>query len=117
DCQSANLVVHTARESFESARRLMDFQRSLGCEQAALSPAECVALAPALAAMSEHICGAIHTPSEDAGDCYKFCNELKRLMSEGPNPVAFRFGVGVDRLLASRGRLMGGETDSRRFEA
>src|SRR4029078_6040934 len=117
DCQSANLVVHTARESFESARRLMDFQRSLGCEQAALSPAECVALEPALEAMSDHIGGAIHTPSEDAGDCYKFCNELKRLMTTGPNPVTFHFDIGVERLLATRGRLMGAETNAGVYEA
>ncbi len=115
--QNGKLVVHTERESFESARRLMDFQRSLGCEQAALDPTECVALEPALAGMSARIAGAIHTPSEDAGDCYKFCNELKRLMSGGPNPVAFRFAIGVDRLLAARGRLMGAETNAGVFEA
>jgi D-amino-acid dehydrogenase len=114
--QNGKLVVHTERESFESARRLMDFQRSLGCEQSALDARATVELEPALEAMAfntagasqpRRISGAIYTPSEDAGDCYKFCNELKRLMSNGPNPAAFRFGVGVDRLLASRGRLLG----------
>jgi D-amino-acid dehydrogenase len=67
--------------------------------------------------MSSRICGAIHTPSEDAGDCYKFCNELKRLMTSGPNPVAFRFGVEIERLLPWHGRLMGVETSEGVFEA
>ena len=124
--RNGKLVVHTERESFESARRLMDFQRSLGCEQFALDPRECVELEPALEMFhstdasrsgSARIAGAIHTPSEDAGDCFKFCNELKRLMSAGPNPVTFRFGIGVERLLATRGRLIGVETSAGVLEA
>lgn len=108
--QNGKLVVHTERASFESARRLMAFQASLGCEQQALDANETVALEPALEAMKPRICGAIYTPSEDAGDCWKFCNELKRLMTTGPNPVTYRFNVEVQRLLPMSGRLMGVET-------
>ena len=115
--RNGKLVVHTERASFESARRLMDFQRSLGCEQSALDAAGTVALEPALESMKPRIAGAIYTPSEDAGDCYQFCNELKRLMTAGSNPVAFRFDVGVERLLAARGRLMGAETSLGVLEA
>jgi len=115
--QNGKLVVHTDPGAFESARRLMDFQRSLGCEQSALDPAQCVELEPALEGMKPRIAGAIHTPSEDAGDCYKFCNELKRLMSAGPNPVTFHFNIGIDCLLATRGRLMGAETNAGVYEA
>ena len=115
--QNGKLVVHTHAGSFESARRLMDFQRTLGCEQVALNAREAVELEPALEDMSARICGAIHTPSEDAGDCYKFCNELKRLMTEADNPVTFRFGVEIERLLPWHGRLMGVETSAGVFEA
>jgi D-amino-acid dehydrogenase len=115
--QNGKLVVHTARGSYESAKRLMDYQRSLGAEQQALERDECVALEPALAHMAPRIAGAIYTPSEDAGDCYKFCNELARLMSDGPNPVAWHFDVEVQRLLPSRGGLMGVETSRGVFEA
>jgi D-amino-acid dehydrogenase len=114
--QNGKLVVHTNARSFESARRLMDFQRSLGCEQVALDAREAVDLEPALEHMKARICGAIYTPSEDAGDCYKFCNELKRLMTSGPNPVTFRFGVEIERLLPWHGRLMGIETNEGVFE-
>jgi D-amino-acid dehydrogenase len=67
--------------------------------------------------MAPRICGAIHTPSEDAGDTYKFCNELKRIMTSGPNPVAYRFGVEIERLLPWHGRLMGVETSHGVMEA
>ena len=63
------------------------------------------------------IAGSIHTPSEDVGDTYKFCNELKRLMDAGPNPVTFRFGIEVERLLPWRDRLMGVETSAGVLEA
>ena len=115
--QNGKLVVHTQRKSFESARRLMEYQRTLGAEQRALSSAECVELEPALADMAPRICGAIYTPSEDVGDTYKFCNELKRLMTTGPNPVAYRFGIEVQRLLPWHGRLMGVETSAGVLEA
>ncbi len=115
--QNGKLVVHTQRESFESARRLMEYQRTLGAEQEALDAAATVALEPALAAMAPRITGAIHTPSEDVGDTYKFCNELKRLMTTGPNPVRYRFGIEVERLLPWNGRLMGVETSHGVLEA
>ena len=115
--QNGKLVVHTQRESFESAVRLMEFQRSLGCEQRSLDAKQAVDLEPALEAMSKRICGAIHTPSEDAGDCYKFCNELKRLMTSGANPVRFRFGAEVQRLLGIERRLLGVETNEGVLEA
>ena len=115
--QNGKLVVHTQRESFESARKLMAYQATLGAEQQALDAKQCVELEPALAAMAPRIAGAIYTPSEDVGDTYKFCNELKRLMTTGPNPVTFRFGVEVERLLPWHGRLMGVQTSAGVLEA
>jgi D-amino-acid dehydrogenase len=115
--QNGKLVVHTDAKSFDSARRLMDYQRKLGAEQEALDAKAAVALEPALEDMSARLVGAIYTPSEDAGDCYKFCNELKRLMTAGPNAVCYRFGVEVQRLLPWRGRLMGVETSQGVLEA
>ena len=115
--QNGKLVVHREREAFESAVKLMDFQRTLGCEQEALDPKRTVEIEPALEEMAKDIAGAIYTPSEDAGDCYKFCNELKRVMTTGANPAAFRFGIEVQRLLASQRRLVGVETSHGVIEA
>src|SRR5258708_11829247 len=115
--QKGKLVVPTEAAGFESGRGLMDFQRALGAEQEALDSKACVALEPALEDMADRIAGAIHTPSEDAGDCYKFCNELKRLMTTGANPVAFRFGVEVKRLLPWHPPLMAVETTEALMES
>jgi D-amino-acid dehydrogenase len=115
--QNGKLVVHTERQSFDAAVRLMEYQAKLGAEQHALDAAGCVALEPALADMAPRIVGAIHTPSEDVGDTFKFCNELERLMTTGENPVRYRFGVEVERLLPWGDRLMGVETSVGVLEA
>src|SRR5476651_2627420 len=39
---AGKLVVHRKRASFDAALRLLDYQRSLGCEQQALNTRECV---------------------------------------------------------------------------
>jgi D-amino-acid dehydrogenase len=67
--------------------------------------------------MGSRIAGAIHTPSEDAGDCFKFANELARIMAAGENPVRLRFGVAIERLLTLGRRVIGVETDRGVFEA
>ncbi|HET9470080.1 MAG TPA: D-amino acid dehydrogenase, partial [Usitatibacter sp.] len=115
--RNGKLVVHTDPASFESARRLMAYQESLGCEQEALDPARTLEVEPALAAMKGRIAGSIHTPGEDAGDCFKFASELARIMASGPSPVALRFGVAVHRLLALGRRVIGVETSHGVFEA
>lgn len=115
--RNGKLVVHSDGAAFEAARSLLEYQKSLGAEQSALTADEAVALEPALAAMKPRIAGAIYTPSEDAGDCFKFCNELARLMASGPNPVSFRFGVEIRRLLPMQERLIGVETSHGVFEA
>ena len=115
--QNGKLVVHTDAGSFEAARRLLAYQRELGAEQEALDADRTVAAEPALASMKHRIAGAIYTPSEDAGDCFEFCNELVRLMTTGPSPVRLRFGVSVQRLLAIGQRVIGVETNQGVFEA
>lgn len=115
--RNGKLVVHTDPHSFESAKRLVDYQRGLGAEQQALDAGSAVEIEPALAAMKRRIAGAIYTPSEDAGDCFKFANELTRIMTAGSNPVRMRFGVAVQRLLATGRRVIGVETNQGVFEA
>jgi D-amino-acid dehydrogenase len=115
--RSGKLIVHAERSGFDAARRLLDYQRSLGCEQEALDADGCVALEPALAQMRGRIVGGIHTPGEDAGDCYRFCTALEARMREGEPPVSFLLGAEITRLLAWHGRIIGVETGAGVLEA
>lgn len=99
---AGKLVLHRTSASFDAARRLMDYQRTLGCEQEALDADACVAKEPALVHLAGELRGAIFTGSEDAGDCHGFCVELLRLLRQ--RGVAFRFGTTVTRLRRVAGR-------------
>src|SRR5512145_2846884 len=104
--RNGKLVAYSDAKGFAAARRLIDFQRSLGCEQQALTRDQCFALEPALAdpfsRLSRRLIGAIYTPSEEVGDCYRFCVGLeRRLMALGVN---FRLGTTVRRIVRSGSR-------------
>lgn len=106
--RSGKLVVHSDAAAYAAACRLLDYQASLGCEQQALDADACVALEPALAHMRPLLAGGIHTPSEDAGDCYRFCTGLEqRLRAAG---ASFVLGEAVQRLAIEGGCIRAAET-------
>lgn len=78
--RSGKLVLHRDAAAMQGAIDLLDFQRSLGCEQEALSADECVALEPALADVRARIAGGIYTPSEETGDCHRFSKGLEAIL-------------------------------------
>lgn len=106
--RSGKLVVHSDVATYAAACRLHEYQASLGCEQQVLDADACVSLEPALAHMRPLLVGGIHTPSEDAGDCYLFCVGLERLLRAAG--ATFVLGEAVQRLLSARGRITGAET-------
>lgn len=79
---NGKLVVFSDPAGFEGARRLVDYQRSLGCDQDALDRDACLELEPALACagsrLGPRVVGGIYTRSEEVGDCYRFCVGLER---------------------------------------
>jgi D-amino-acid dehydrogenase len=117
--RNGKLVVHSDPAGYAAACRLVDYQRSLGCEQSALSRDECVALEPALglanSKLSQRLVGGIFTPSEEVGDCYRFCVGLEhRLIALG---VRLRLGVTLSRLVVVGGRLTHAESSAGDLEA
>jgi len=113
--QNGKLVVHESNTSFTGARRLVDYQASLGSAQQVLGADECVALEPALRAMRPRIAGGIYTPSEDAGDCYAFCLGLERILRA--NGTAFLLDTEIRRVLRWRDRILGVESSAGVLEA
>ncbi len=118
DCDfsaTGKLVLYEDEASFASARQQMALQRELGSVQHALSPAESVAIEPALAGYAPRFAGAIHTPSECAADCHKVCLELLRLLlAQG---VRFAFDTPVTKLKRAGDRIVAAETPRGPIEA
>lgn len=114
---SGKLVVYRDAEGWRGAQALMRYQESLGCEQQALDPAACVALEPALEHLAPRLRGGIYTASEDAGDCFDFCQALRRLLQAGAQPVTLRLGERLTRLRREGERIVAAETDRGAVEA
>ena len=115
DCafrHAGKLVVHSDPAGFDSARRLLDYQRSLGSEQEALSREECLSAEPSLAGIAHRLAGGILTRGEDAAECRLFCAGLEAAMRSGNLGVTFRFGTDVRQILAVGGRVIGVQTSS-----
>ena len=108
---AGKLVVYSDAAGFEAARRLVDYQRSLGSEQEALSREACLMTEPALAGIAHRICGGILTRGEDAAECRLFCAGLEAAMRGGNLGVTFAFGTEVQQILAVGGRVIGVLTD------
>jgi D-amino-acid dehydrogenase len=103
--RSGKLVLHRDAHAMHSAAGQLDFQRALGCEQEALDADACIALEPALAGLRGPLAGGIYTPSEDSGDCYRFCTGLEAILRT--RGVAFMLDTSIDRLsLARDGRVV-----------
>ncbi len=112
--RNGKLVLFSTAADFDGARRLLDYQRSLGCEQNALDRGQCIALEPMLgdpqSVLGSRFVGGIHTVSEEVGDCYRFCQGLEtRLREMG---VAFRFGTRVARLETRGNRVTAIDTSA-----
>ncbi|MFM0334577.1 D-amino acid dehydrogenase [Paraburkholderia strydomiana] len=100
--KTGKLVVYRNEDSFASARRLLHFQRSLGCEQHVLTARECTAAEPSLDGLGLNLAGGIFTPSEETADCYKFCVGLAAKLRS--KKVRLLLGTEVTSLRADRGR-------------
>ena len=119
--RNGKLVVHSDQDGYAAARALVDYQRSLGCDQAALDRDACLALEPALGdgttGLGARLAGGIHTPDEEVGDCYRFCVGLERLLMAPDAGVRFALGTQVKRFVAERHRIVAVDTSSGPIDA
>ena len=75
----------------------------------------CIAAEPGLAASRDKLAGGLRLPGDETGDCFKFTQNLSRLAET--NGVTFRYGVSIDRLEASMGRIIAVHTAEGRITA
>ncbi len=112
--RNGKLVVQSSAAAMADAEAQMRLQAVMGCEQFALTAAECLALEPGLQSISDRLVGGIHTPSEEVGDCHLLCEELQRVMTPD---VRFALGTEVRNLIVEHGRIAALRTDQGDLEA
>lgn len=85
-------------------------------EQQVLTPAECLALEPALRLEARALAGGVYTPSEQVGDCAAFCAALFARLKQHRN-VEVRMATPIGHPVVTRGRLIAIETAQGNIEA
>lgn len=108
---SGKLLVYQDFDAYRAAQAQVSFQASLGCEQHAYTPEQCVDFEPALADIAARIVGGIFTPTEDAADCHALCRELRRHLGLSGG-VTFQFDTPVHRVVVEGGRAIALETSA-----
>ena len=99
------LHFYTDEDDFELARTSAALMRSLGCDRRSLSPAEAVALEPALATVRGRIVGADYCAEDESGDAHAYTVQLaERCRQQG---VEFLLSATVLRVLIERERCAG----------
>ena len=73
---NGKLVIQSSPATQADAIAQMRLQAAFGCEQRALTAAECIELEPGLASIEHRLIGGIHTPGEKVGDCRRLCEGL-----------------------------------------
>jgi len=103
DLQRGVLQIYTERQDFDDAARAAELVRGYGIAREVKTPAECVALEPALAAHREWIIGATYTATDETGDAHKFTQALAALGAE--RGIAFRYGVTAESFAVADGAI------------
>ena len=109
------LQVFRKQYQLDAAGKDIDVLRADGVPFEVLDAAGCVAAEPGLVHARDRIVGGLRLPGDETGDCFKFTNRLAEMAAaEG---VTFRWGVRVEALEASGGRIEAVRTDAGRLVA
>lgn len=93
---AGKLHVYYDAAALPKARAMIETKRPFGVRQQLLSPAEAIAVEPALAG-AQGMAGAVHSPDEEAGDPWRFCTGLLDILQRQYGMQA-RFGFDLQRV-------------------
>lgn len=109
------LQIYENRQDLDAGARHAKWLRELGCDNQILTPAECIALEPALAHRADQLAGGIHTASDESGDAYKFTHALAAVCQT--RGVSFHYGETIEAITADGARISAVRTKDQAFEA
>jgi D-amino-acid dehydrogenase len=113
---AGKLVVFRTEKEFYAARRTVTETADKDLGQQVLTPAECLALEPALKLDVSELAGGIFTASEQVGDCAAFCAGLTARLKQRNN-IEWLLDTTVVGPVRSGNRLVAVETDKGQVQA
>ena len=99
------LQIYFDRSSFAEASELAELYKQFGIHREPKSVAETLKIEPALAAVADRLAGSTFAPEDETGDARMFTQGLARLAQQAG--VKFRYGVDIERIVTSDGRVTG----------
>jgi len=114
--ENGKLVLFRKADGFAAARAASDTLRGFGIEQRVLTPAECLADEPALRLKPYELAGGILTPSEQVGDCARFCEQLGKKLAQR-NSIRMLMETTLQAGVVKQGRLVAVATSAGEVEA
>ncbi|MFO1154706.1 MAG: D-amino acid dehydrogenase [Rhodospirillales bacterium] len=110
-------ILHIFRNpaDWREALPQVELMNQLGCTRRPVDAAQCVAIEPALAAISTDLIGGVFSPDDESGDAYAFTRGLARIATE--RGAQFRYGVTVRTLTRAGNRIAAVETDHGKIAA
>lgn len=109
------LHVYSDAREFEQAVPKAALMSDLGCTRKVMTPAECVAVEPALAGSRDTLVGGTFSPDDESGDAYAFTCRLAELAAA--SGVTFRYGSSIEGLETEGDRVVGVRTAEGRLTA
>lgn len=103
-----SMKIFENKQDLEKELALIPVYESLGVVCEALKQDAILDIEPALLAGGANLIGGIRYPGDEAGDAYRFCQQLNKLTRN--NNVRFEYGLSVQKILRSAMKITGIET-------
>jgi len=101
--RAGKLVLLSTQAELDGAKANVELKQTHGCDARILSPSEAVAIEPTLEHVSEDICGAVYSGSDEVADSQKFTVSLREWL-EANAFADFRLSSNATKLVARDGR-------------
>ncbi len=120
DCLTRGILhIYTDEQEFAGAVEAARVMREFGLDRHPVDVRRCLEIEPALGGARNLLVGGDYTPTDESGDAHRFAEALAARCGE--RGVRFRYGVQIQRLVASGGKIAGvevlGEEGHERLQA
>ncbi len=109
------LQLFRTQQQLDGVAKDIEILQASGVPFEVLDRAGFVAVEPGLAATQHKFVGALRLPGDETGDCFKFTQNLAAMAQQ--LGVQFRFGVDIQGIETSGGRISGVRTGAGRLDA
>ncbi|MGO3345341.1 MAG: D-amino acid dehydrogenase [Marinomonas sp.] len=93
----------------EASEKDIKVLQALNVPHEVLTPAQILKVEPGLAPVIDQFKGGLRLLGDETGDCFMFCQELKKQCDE--MGVTFKFNTSIDKLVVESGKLRAVKTD------